>query len=98
MKTLTDANFDTELADSTWLVVFWASWCGPCMDLKHLEEFETTTAGVKVGRVNVEESPDLAVANSVIMVPTYIFFKKGLPTKRLFGLQSCSSLKEAIKS
>lgn len=95
MKTLTDANFDAELADSTWLVVFWASWCGPCMDLKHLEEFENTT-NVKVGRVNIEENPDLATIYSVVIVPTYIFFKKGLLLKCLFGLQSCNSLKEEV--
>lgn len=98
MKSLTDANFDAELADTTWLVVFWATWCGPCYDTKHLDEFELSAPGINVGRVNVEESPDLASNNSIVMVPTYLFFKKGLPVKRLSGLQTCDSLKEAIKS
>lgn len=98
MKSLTDANFDAELADSTWLIVFWATWCGPCHDTKHIEEFESAAPDINVGMVNVEESPDLAISNSIVMVPTYLFFKKGQPAKRLSGLQSCSSLKEAVKS
>lgn len=98
MKSLTEANFDAELADSTWLVVFWATWCGPCYDTKHIDEFELSTPGINVGRVNVEESPDLAIANSIVMVPEYLFFKKKQLVKRLFGLQTCESLKEAIKS
>jgi len=98
MKSLTDANFDTELADSTWLVVFWATWCGPCHDTQHIDEFALETPNINVGMVNVEESPDIAIANSITMVPTYLFFKKGQPTKRLSGLQSCSSLKEAMRS
>lgn len=98
MKTLTEEVFDKEINESNWLVVFWAAWCGPCVDVKYLEEFELATPGTIVGRVNVEENPDLAANYSVVVVPTYIFFKQGQPVKRLIGLQTKESLQEAVRS
>lgn len=97
MKSLTDANFEVELANSVWLVVFWAAWCGPCYDTDHLEEFEKAS-GMNVGKINVDESPDLTINNSVNMVPTYMFFKNGKAVNILCGLQTCDSLEKAAKS
>ena len=99
MKVLTESIFDVEVnADSTWLVMFWAAWCGPCIETKYLEEFELVTPGTLVGRVNVEENPDLATNYSIVAVPTYVLFKHGQPVKRLIGLQSKESLQEAVRS
>lgn len=99
MKTLTEKTFDVEVAiESNWLVMFWAAWCGPCIDLKYLEDFESVTPGTLVGRVNVEESPDLAATYSIVAVPTYVFFKHGQPVDRLIGLQTKESLQKAVKS
>jgi thioredoxin 1 len=99
MKSLTESTFDTDVtAESNWLVVFWAAWCGPCIDVKYLEEFEAVTPGTLVGRVNVEENPDLAATYSIVAVPTYVLFKHGQPVKRLIGLQTKESLQEAVRS
>lgn len=98
MKSLTDADFDTELLSGTWLVMFWASWCGPCLNVDYLTSIELTTPSIKIGRVNIEENPELSTEYSVIVVPTYIVYKKGKSVKRLTGLQTEESLKEALKS
>lgn len=99
MKILTEATFNTEIiANPNWLIMFWASWCGPCIEYQYLEEFESVTPGTFVGRINVEENQDLAAIYSIVVMPTYIFFKQGLPTKRLVGLQTKESLLEAVRS
>ena len=98
MKSLNEATFEQETLNTTWLIQFWASWCGPCINIKYLEEFELVAPGVQVGRVNVEENPDLAANYSIVAVPTYVLFKHGQPVKRLIGLQTKESLQEAVRS
>lgn len=98
MKSLTDADFDTELKSGTWLVMFWASWCGPCMNIDYLTNLEFAIPSIKIGRVNIEENSELASEYSVIVVPTYILYKKGILIKKLVGLQTEELLQEALKS
>lgn len=96
MKSLNEANFEENIKNGSWLVQFWAAWCGPCIDTKHLEGFESLN--FTVGRVNVEENPDLATQYSIVAVPTYVFFKEGHPVKRLTGLQTTESLQVVVRS
>ena len=97
MKSLNEAIFEQETHNTTWLVQFWASWCGPCIDTKYLEEFELVAPGIQVGRVNVEENPDLAANYSIVAVPTYVLFKQGQPGKRLIGLQTKETLQDVVR-
>ena len=75
---LTSENFDSFLeGDIPCLVDFWASWCGPCQMLGPVidELSEEYDGKLKVGKVNVDEAPKLAVDFKVMTIPTVLIFK-----------------------
>lgn len=79
--TITKNNFDVEVLRSEIpvLVDFWATWCGPCRMLAPvISEIAEEYAGtVKVGKVNVDEEPELAMQFRVDSIPTVMLFKEG---------------------
>ena len=89
--TLTEQNFKQEVLESDLpvLVDFWATWCGPCMMLAPtLSELSEEYAGkVKIGKVNVDEQPNLAAIFRVDSIPTLFYFRNGQPVETLVGLQ-----------
>lgn len=94
--TLNETNFAEEVKNSTTPVIvdFWAEWCGPCRMLTPiLEELATEQAGkVKVGKVNVDESPNLAAQFNVRSIPMLVFFKDGEQKDVVVGVQSKDAL------
>lgn len=95
-KTLNVDSFDEAISTSSEpiLVDFWAEWCGPCkMIAPVLDEIADEQAGkLSIGKVNVDENPDLARRFEVMSIPTLIVFKDGEPVKRLVGAKNKAGL------
>jgi thioredoxin 1 len=100
VETLTDANFDQSVINSTKLVLvdFWAEWCGPCRRLAPtVDELATDYDGrLTVGKLNVDENPAVAMRFSIRGIPTLLLFKGGLIVEQIVGLADKDSLKKLI--
>lgn len=93
---LSTENFEKEVlkSEKPVLVDFYADWCGPCNAMAPvIEELAKELGGkVKVGKINVDENPDIAVEYNVMSIPTLIIFKNGKEEKRLVGLRNKEEL------
>jgi thioredoxin 1 len=100
--TFTDQNFEKEVLKSEMpvLVDFWAPWCGPCQMVSPLiEELAKEVEGkVKVGKLNVDENPQVATKYGIMSIPTVIFFKEGQEVTRQIGLESRENYLKLISS
>jgi len=97
---LTKDNFNQSIESGVALVDFWAPWCGPCkMQLPIVEELATELEGQAViGKINVDDQPELAAQFGVMSIPTLILFKDGQPVDKMVGLQSKDALKAKISN
>jgi len=97
---LTDNNFKSEVLQSDLPVVvdIYATWCGPCkMVAPILEELSKEYAGrVKIGKLDVDESPQVPGRYGVMSVPTLMFFKKGEVMDQVVGALPKPQLKSKI--
>lgn len=86
---LTDVNFDSEISNNSLPIIvdFWAVWCGPCKmiapELEKLLEEKNTV--LRIGKLNVDESRDIAIRYGITSIPTLLLFKNGQVAKKIIG-------------
>lgn len=86
---ITKENFEAEVlkASGTVLIDFWATWCGPCRMLSPIvDQVAAEHPEVKVGKINVDEQPELAQQFDIMSIPTLLVFRNGQKVNESVGL------------
>ena len=95
-----DSEFDEEVIQSELpvLIDFWAPWCGPCRALAPvIDEISKDYEGrVKVGKVNVDENPEITMKFSIRSIPTLIAFKNGEVSDQIIGAVPKSEIEKVL--
>jgi thioredoxin 1 len=98
--TITDAEFESSVLQSDKPVIldFWAEWCQPCKMLSPTveaiaDEYEEK---IKVGKLNVDDNPNVATKYGIRGIPTLLFFKGGEVVQQMVGVKSKTEIKKVI--
>lgn len=88
---ITNQNFRAEVIDSSKPVLldFWASWCSPCRMVSPIvDEIAVERSDIKVGKINVDEQPELAAQFGIMSIPTLVVMKNGTMVHQAVGARS----------
>lgn len=100
--TLTDDNFKDEVleAGQPVLVDFWATWCAPCRQIAPIIEelAEDFDGRAKVGKLDVDNNPQVAQQYGVRSIPTLLFFKNGEVEDQLIGAMAKRELSKRLEA
>ena len=97
--TITQDNFKSEVMESKVpvLIDVWARWCGPCKMMGPVvEEIANERTDIKVGKVNVDDEPELAEQFGIMSIPAFFLFKDGKPAAQTVGGQPKQGLLQAL--
>lgn len=92
-------NFENEVlnSDKTVLLDFWASWCAPCRRVVPIvEEIADERMDIKVGKINVDEEPELANKFSIMSIPTLVVMKNGKIVQQVSGARPKNAILEML--
>ena len=94
---LTDTNFRSMIEKGSYVVDFWAGWCGPCVMIAPvIDELARERSDVTFGKLNVDENPRTSAAFGVQGIPLLIFFRDGIEKGRVTGAVPKSQIEAAI--
>lgn len=100
--TLTDANFDelVKKSDKPVMVDFWAAWCGPCLMIAPIvEELSKEFEGkALIGKLDVDNNPNVSVEYGIRSIPTLLFFKNGQVVDKQIGVVPKSVLLQKLNA
>ena len=88
---ITNNNFEEEVlnSDKPVIIDFYADWCGPCKIMSPIiDNIAEENTDIKVGKVNVDESQEIAIKYNIMSIPTIIVFKDGKEYKKFVGVTS----------
>lgn len=97
----TKDNFNDEVinSDQPVLIDFYADWCGPCRKMSKVvtKVADKYDGRVKVGKINIEEQPELTEKYNVMMIPNFVFIKDGQIFDRMMGVQPKLLIEDKLK-